>query len=81
MERVKCNKCNFYSLQMAEFKRNEPYNTLPVLPPDLETTIVLRKTIEASRALAKLNGMLINLPNPTCSWTLSIYKKQKQVQK
>src|SRR5690606_36529819 len=29
------------------------------------TTQVLKKTIEASRALAKLNGMLINLPNPT----------------
>ncbi len=52
---------------MNDFKRNEPYNNLPLLPPEatLETTKVLRKTIEASRALAKLNGMLINLPNPT----------------
>ena len=37
-----------------------------MLPPksDLETTTVLRKTITASRALANLNGAIINLPNP-----------------
>ena len=52
---------------MRDFNRNEPYNNLPILPPKavLETTKVLRKTIEASRALAQLNGMLISLPNPT----------------
>lgn len=52
---------------MTGFKRNDPYNNLPLLPPKafLETTKILRKTIEASRALAQLNGMLINLPNPT----------------
>jgi Fic family protein len=52
---------------MTKFNRNIPYNSLPILPPrtNLETTKVLRKTIDASRALAKLNGMLINLPNPT----------------
>ncbi|MDO5971040.1 Fic/DOC family N-terminal domain-containing protein [Flavivirga aquimarina] len=52
---------------MTDFNRNKPYNSLPFLPPKvtLETTIVLRKTIDASRALAQLNGMLTNLPNPT----------------
>ena len=52
---------------MTKFNRNTPYNTLPLLPPKatLETTKVLRKTIKASRALAQLNGMLTNLPNPT----------------
>ena len=52
---------------MIDFKRTEPYNSLPELPPkvSLESTKVLRKTIEASRALAQLNGMLTNLPNPT----------------
>lgn len=46
--------------------REKPYNTLPSLPPEvhLETTEVLRKTITASRALAELNGAIINLPNP-----------------
>ena len=52
---------------MTDFKRHTPYNSLPLLPPKaiLETTKVLRKTIDASRALAQLNGMLTNLPNPT----------------
>jgi Fic family protein len=52
---------------MKDFNKNTPYNSLPLLPPKatLETTKVLRKTIDASRALAQLNGMLTNLPNPT----------------
>lgn len=52
---------------MADFNKTKPYNSLPLLPPKtvLETTKVLRKTIDASRALAQLNGMLTNLPNPT----------------
>lgn len=52
---------------MIKFNKNEPYNTLPLLPPkqDLETVAILRKTITASRALAQLKGMLTNLPNPT----------------
>jgi Fic family protein len=52
---------------MTNFNKNKPYNSLPLLPPKtvLETTKVLRKTIDASRALAKLNGMLTNLPNPS----------------
>lgn len=51
---------------MSSFNRNKPYNKLPLLPPnqDLETPQVLRKTISASRALAHLNGALVNLPNP-----------------
>jgi Fic family protein len=38
-----------------------------LLPPeaDIETKEVLRKTISAGRALAQLNAMVINLPNPT----------------
>lgn len=52
---------------MVKFDRTVPFNGLPPLPPNvtLETTKVLRKTIDASRALAQLNGMLTNLPNPT----------------
>ena len=51
---------------ITKLNRNKPYNDLPLLPPNqvLETTKVLRKTIEASRSLAQLNGMLTNLPNP-----------------
>jgi len=51
---------------MTNFDRKKPYNDLPLLPPlqDLETKKVLLKTISASRALAQLNGAIINLPNP-----------------
>lgn len=51
---------------MVTFKREIPFNDLPLLPPkiELETKKVLLKTISASRALAQLNGALINLPNP-----------------
>ena len=49
------------------FKADTPYNELPPLPPkvDLETKLVMRKVISASRALSELNGALRNLPNPT----------------
>lgn len=52
---------------MAKFDRKIPYNDLPLLPPkaEIETKKVLRKTISAGRALAQLNGTLMNLPNPT----------------
>ena len=51
---------------MSDFKKEIPYNNLPLLPPksNLETKQILRKTITASRALANLNGAIINLPNP-----------------
>ena len=52
---------------MAKFDRKIPYNDLPLLQPkaDIETKRILRKTISAGRALAQLNGTLLNLPNPT----------------
>lgn len=52
---------------MSKFDRKTPYNDLPLLPPksDIETKNILRKTISAGRALAQLNGTLLNLPNPT----------------
>ncbi len=52
---------------MSKFDRKIPYNDLPLLPPktDIETKSILRKTITAGRALAQLNGTLLNLPNST----------------
>ncbi|MCJ8167592.1 Fic family protein [Pontibacter sp. E15-1] len=52
---------------MAPFHREEPYNGLPLLPPDadLETKEVMRKAIKASRAQVQLNGAIMNLPNPS----------------
>ncbi|MFT5641111.1 MAG: hypothetical protein ACI9A7_001213 [Cyclobacteriaceae bacterium] len=51
---------------MSDFKKDVPYNERPFLPPKshLETTLILRKTIKASSALANLNEAIINLPNP-----------------
>ncbi|MGG7033820.1 MAG: Fic family protein [Flavobacterium sp.] len=44
-----------------------PYNDLPILPPqaEIENTIILKKTIAASRALSELKGAITNLPNQT----------------
>jgi Fic family protein len=52
---------------MSKFSRKIPYNDLPLLPPnvEIESKRILRKTISAGRALAQLNGTLLNLPNPT----------------
>ncbi len=52
---------------MNSFNKTLPYNNLPLLPPkaDLETKEILYKTINASRALAQLNGAIRNLPNPS----------------
>lgn len=53
----------------TEIKYNpeEPYNTLPLLPPtkDIENIKILKKAITASRALSELKGAITNLPNPT----------------
>lgn len=51
---------------MKGFNKSQPYNDLPLLPPqaELETKEILTKTITASRALAQLNGAIRNLPNP-----------------
>ena len=56
---------------MKTFDKNKPYNNLPPLPPkvEIETKKILLKTIKASRALGKLNGALINLPNPCLLYT------------
>lgn len=52
---------------MKSFNKSQPYNELPLLPPqaELETKEILTKTIRASRALAQLNGAIRNLPNPS----------------
>jgi len=44
----------------------KPYNDLPPLPPkvEVETKVVLKKIISASRKLSELNGTITKLPNP-----------------
>jgi len=46
---------------------NKPYNSLPSLPPkiELETKEILKASIAATRALAKLDGSIAQLPNPS----------------
>jgi Fic family protein len=48
------------------FNPEKPYNDLPLLPPqaEIESAVILKKTITASRALSELKGAITNLPNP-----------------
>lgn len=51
----------------TQYNPEIPYNNLPLVPPntDLETKVILKKLITASRALSELKGAITNLPNPT----------------
>lgn len=48
------------------FQPDEPYNDLPLLPPDadIESAAILKKNVQASRALSELKGVITTLPNP-----------------
>lgn len=48
------------------FNRQEPYNSLPDLPPsiNLETQAILKATIKANRLLGELKGYCQTLPDP-----------------
>ena len=49
------------------FDRTKPYNDLPLLPTNIDVennTIILKKLVTATRALATINGNLNRLPNP-----------------
>ena len=47
------------------FRRSEPFNTLPHLPPaaELESKAILRQTIASARALSDLKGIAAKIPN------------------
>jgi Fic family protein len=47
------------------YNKIKPYNDLPLLPPvkDVETKAILKKAIQANKALAKLMGAAGKLPN------------------
>ena len=51
--------------KMNTFKRDQPFNDLPNLPPkaDMESRAILKKAIKAHKALAKLAGSCKLLPN------------------
>jgi Fic family protein len=50
-----------------KYDRREPYNNLPLLPPNKDIAnnpAILKRLVSASRALATVNGNLNRLPNP-----------------
>ena len=50
-----------------KFNSNIPFNDLPPLPPsiDIETKTILKKAINANKALAGLKGICSIIPNPS----------------
>ncbi|WOQ69164.1 Fic family protein [Microbacterium limosum] len=48
------------------WRPDEPYNTLPLLPPtvDIETVAVLKRAIDARAAVAALDQAALRMPNP-----------------
>jgi Fic family protein len=49
-----------------KYNPGKPFNSLLALPPkvELETKLILKAAIAANRALAKLDGSIMQLPNP-----------------
>ena len=47
------------------FNPHKPFNDLPLLPPqqNLETIKVMRKAVDANKALAELKGLGDTIPN------------------
>lgn len=47
------------------FKKEQPYNSLPLLPPsiELETKDILKAAIDANKSLAELKGIAKTIPN------------------
>jgi Fic family protein len=57
-----------------------PYNQLPLLPPDrekIETVRVLRQLVKSSVALAELKGLAMTLPNPSILLNAVILKEAR----
>ncbi len=54
-------------VQKMKYNAKSPFNSLPPLPPkiELETKYILKASISATRALAKLDGSIQQLPNPS----------------
>lgn len=53
---------------MPPFDRNLPFNSIPLLPPPEDQVesdaVILKKLVQASRALATVNSNVLRLPNP-----------------
>lgn len=67
-------------LYMMNFRPEQPFNTLPFLPPlraQIETIPILRQESRAMRALAELKGMARLLPNPAILVDALVLKEAK----
>jgi Fic family protein len=55
-----------FALVIMSYNPLKPFNNLPDLPPkgEIDSKPVLKKLINASRALSELKGAITNLPNP-----------------
>ena len=55
---------NFNILKKTKMNINQPYNTLPLVPPKINySSKVFQKAIEANKAIAELKGMANLIPN------------------
>lgn len=67
-------------LHMTKFSPDQPYNSLPFLPPDreaIETMEILRQESRAAAALAELKGVSRLLPNPAILVNALVIKEAK----
>ncbi|MGB3079667.1 MAG: Fic/DOC family N-terminal domain-containing protein [Saprospiraceae bacterium] len=65
---------------MKYFNKNIPFNDLPDLPPKkkLETTEILKHTIQANKLLAELKGFCLTLPNPNLLLNTIVLQESKE---
>lgn len=58
---------SFWKYKHMAFTPQEPYNELPLLPPveDIESKDILKESIQANKVLARLDGSIAHLPNPS----------------
>jgi len=65
---------------MTGFNKDIPYNQLPKLPPStaLETTAILKATIQANKLLAELKGFCQTLPNPGLLLNTIVLQESKE---
>lgn len=62
------------------FNRKDPYNLLPLLPPqkDIESKKILKKSIAANRALASMANFCKQLPNELIFYNTLFLKEAKE---
>ncbi len=65
---------------MTDFRPDQPYNSLSLLPPPratIETLVILRQESRAAASLAELKGLSRLLPNPAILINALVLKEAK----